>query len=310
MQDKIFAEWVALNQIATVRLGLQQGQIPPMGTTNGDLDFANRSWHWRQDVVASQVPGINRIDFKVRPKEVKGGDDDSWYVTVSGLAGNAMATPGSATAMVNWDPDLTGGAQQGSGRQHGDRAQSNDPNDSYTQTPAYQRYQPVSHVRRARSGGFTLLELLVAMFIAAIIFAMGYGTINQAVKNRTGLQEQQKKLLELQTHRAHHGAGFCAAGAAAHPRSGGRNLPAGLVANATSTTGSSSSLQQQQRYAEASSSNGAQPLVALTRGGLDQPNWTAAPCLAARRLLFSGRYAATRVLDSSGSNAVQHSRQA
>ena len=47
--------------------------------------------------------------------------------------------------------------------------------------------------------GFTLLELLVAMFIAAVIFAMGYGTINQSVKNRIELQEQQAKMLELQT---------------------------------------------------------------------------------------------------------------
>jgi general secretion pathway protein J len=47
--------------------------------------------------------------------------------------------------------------------------------------------------------GFTLLELLVAMFIAALIFAMGYGAINQAVKSRTELQEQQAKLLELQS---------------------------------------------------------------------------------------------------------------
>src|ERR1700761_8634947 len=47
--------------------------------------------------------------------------------------------------------------------------------------------------------GFTLLELLVAMFIAAIIFAMGYGAINQGVKNRIQLQEQQGRLLELQT---------------------------------------------------------------------------------------------------------------
>jgi general secretion pathway protein J len=47
--------------------------------------------------------------------------------------------------------------------------------------------------------GFTLLELLVAMFIAAIIFAMGYGAVNQALKTRVGLQEQQAKLLELQT---------------------------------------------------------------------------------------------------------------
>jgi general secretion pathway protein I len=113
MQDKTFAEWVALNQIALLRLGLQQGQVPPAGTTNGDLDFGNRSWHWRQDVVVSQVPGINLINFKVRPKEIKGGDDDSWYVTVTGLAGNGMAAPGTSTAQVNWDPDLTGAGQQG-----------------------------------------------------------------------------------------------------------------------------------------------------------------------------------------------------
>lgn len=47
--------------------------------------------------------------------------------------------------------------------------------------------------------GFTLLELLVAMFIAAVIFAMGYGAVNQALKGRTELQEQQTKLLEVQT---------------------------------------------------------------------------------------------------------------
>src|SRR5579871_2567526 len=85
MQDKTFAEWLALNKIAALRLGMQQGQLPPVGSTNGDVNYVNRSWHWRQDVVASEVNGINRVDVKIRPKEVKGGDDDSWYVTVSGL---------------------------------------------------------------------------------------------------------------------------------------------------------------------------------------------------------------------------------
>jgi general secretion pathway protein I len=103
LQDKTFAEWIALNQIALLRLQLQQGPLPPQTSTNGDLDYAGRSWHWRQDVIASAVPGIERIDFKVRPKEVKGGDDDSWYVTVSGIAGSAMATPGMSTALVDWD---------------------------------------------------------------------------------------------------------------------------------------------------------------------------------------------------------------
>jgi len=41
--------------------------------------------------------------------------------------------------------------------------------------------------------------LLVAMFIAAVIFAMGYGAVNQALKSRVELQEQQAKLLQLQT---------------------------------------------------------------------------------------------------------------
>jgi general secretion pathway protein I len=112
MQDKTFAEWVALNRITYLRIGLQSpGQVPPTGNTTGDVDYANRSWHWRQEVVASQVPGIVRIDVKVRPKEIKGGDDDSWYVTVSGIVGNALGAPGTAFQSVNWDPDQNPGNQ-------------------------------------------------------------------------------------------------------------------------------------------------------------------------------------------------------
>jgi general secretion pathway protein I len=100
MQEKTFAEWVALNQIANLRIVLQKGQLPPTGNTTGDIDMANRTWHWRQEVVDSQVPGIRRIDVKVRPKDVKAGDDDGWYVTVSGLAGNGLAAPGTGPVML------------------------------------------------------------------------------------------------------------------------------------------------------------------------------------------------------------------
>ena len=128
LQDKTFAEWVALNQITLLRLQLQQGNLPPQTTTKGDLDYAGRSWHWRQDVVASAVPGIERIDFKVRPKEVKGGDDDSWYVTVSGIAGSAIGTPGLAFGMYTWDPDPN---QQGQGQGQGQgQNNSNNPGNS------------------------------------------------------------------------------------------------------------------------------------------------------------------------------------
>lgn len=52
---------------------------------------------------------------------------------------------------------------------------------------------------KMRHRGFTLLELLVAMFIAAIMFAIGYGAINQAVNNHSGIKEQQDRLWEVQS---------------------------------------------------------------------------------------------------------------
>jgi general secretion pathway protein J len=135
----------------------------------------------------------------------------------------------------------------------------------------------VGNANRACSGGFTLLELLVAMFIAAIIFAMGYGTINQAVKNRTGLQEQQKKLLELQTTVRTMEQDFVQlVQRPIRDPVGGTYQPC-LVANATSSTGSSrSSLGGSSNSlgggsSSAQSSNGVQPIVALTRGGWTNP---------------------------------------
>ena len=107
MRDKTFAEWVALNQLANLRLQLQQGQLPPTGNTNGDIDYANRSWHWRQEVVQTQMQGMERIDVKVRPAEVKAGDDAGWYVTVSGIVSDAMAAPGST--VLNWSAGVANG---------------------------------------------------------------------------------------------------------------------------------------------------------------------------------------------------------
>jgi len=51
-------------------------------------------------------------------------------------------------------------------------------------------------MRRYR--GFTLVELLVALFIAAVMFAIGYGAIKQALTSHGSLKDKQAQLLELQ----------------------------------------------------------------------------------------------------------------
>jgi general secretion pathway protein J len=49
-----------------------------------------------------------------------------------------------------------------------------------------------------RSRGFTLIEVVIAMFIAAIMFAIGYGAINQALRDRDALNVSQDRVTEIQ----------------------------------------------------------------------------------------------------------------
>ena len=49
-----------------------------------------------------------------------------------------------------------------------------------------------------RPCGFTLVELLVALFITAILFAMGYGALSQALSNRQEVEEQSARLTAIQ----------------------------------------------------------------------------------------------------------------
>jgi len=91
LRDKTFANWIALNQIALVRIS---GQLPAPGKSDGDTDFAGRKWHWHQEVNNVQVPGMVRMDVSVRPAEEGSSDSDrGWYATLSGISGDAVGLP-------------------------------------------------------------------------------------------------------------------------------------------------------------------------------------------------------------------------
>ncbi|MFI4906933.1 MAG: type II secretion system minor pseudopilin GspI [Steroidobacterales bacterium] len=88
LQDKTFAEWVALNRIETVRLS---GNVPAAGTSDDDIDYAGRKWTWRQKVTDTRISGMMQIEVEVRPADSNAADDRGWYASAVGFMGNAIA---------------------------------------------------------------------------------------------------------------------------------------------------------------------------------------------------------------------------
>jgi hypothetical protein len=115
MKDKTLANWVALNHIAEQRL---QQQMPQLGKTDGDVDYAGQKWHWRQETVNTAVKGMIRMDVMVRPADIKADDNRSWYVTLSGIMGDAVGQPRGdmplwGTGTMTPIPGMGGGSTTG-----------------------------------------------------------------------------------------------------------------------------------------------------------------------------------------------------
>jgi general secretion pathway protein J len=58
--------------------------------------------------------------------------------------------------------------------------------------------RPAPGFAHRAASGFTLVELLVALFVTAVMFAIGYGAITQALNNRDSVKQQQQRLNDLQ----------------------------------------------------------------------------------------------------------------
>ncbi len=103
LRDKSFAQWIAFNQLATLRLS---GTLPSAGTTAGELDYAGRHWRWRQVVTTMGFPGLFRIDVSAEPADTATVDEQGWMATVTGAIGDAVATPQLQSLYP--DPSLPG----------------------------------------------------------------------------------------------------------------------------------------------------------------------------------------------------------
>ncbi len=120
----------------------------------------------------------------------------------------------------------------------------------------------------AKAEGFTLLELLVALFIAAIMFAMGYGAINQALRSRGSIRRHQQDLVQLESAMSTMEQDFVQLA----PRPVRDPLGEGYLPCLQGSPMSDSSASADAAASDTSAtSDTAAPLVVLTRNGWSNP---------------------------------------
>lgn len=62
LQEKTFAIWIASNRIAELRL---EGQWPKASWTQNEVQFADVTWYWRYQSVATADPSFVALDVEV-----------------------------------------------------------------------------------------------------------------------------------------------------------------------------------------------------------------------------------------------------
>ena len=134
LRDKTFAQWIALDQVAQVRLNTQ---LPSKGTSDGELDYAGRHWRWSQEVTDLGFPGMLRVDVKVQQADTPAGHDAPWMGLAVGVLGDALARQMQTSPYEEYQP---GGGPGGLNNSSSSSASSGSgtslgPNRSLTPTP-------------------------------------------------------------------------------------------------------------------------------------------------------------------------------
>ncbi len=62
LRDETFADWVAMNEMATLRLAQQW---PAGDSLDGDADMGGEKWHWVATFTKTTDPDLLRVDIKV-----------------------------------------------------------------------------------------------------------------------------------------------------------------------------------------------------------------------------------------------------
>jgi len=95
LRDKTLAQWIALNRLSEVRLNTNKfGQ----NTDKGDIDFANRTWHYDTRYFDTSIATMKRVVVRVWAGDSKTKGNP--LVESSSFVGTALSAPGSSN--IDW----------------------------------------------------------------------------------------------------------------------------------------------------------------------------------------------------------------
>jgi general secretion pathway protein I len=95
LRDKTIAEWIALNRLAEVRLNLTKyGQ----NTDTGELDFANRKWHYDTRYFDTSINSMKRIVVRVYAGDAKTKGNP--LIETVGFAGTQLSPAGNSNTVL------------------------------------------------------------------------------------------------------------------------------------------------------------------------------------------------------------------
>ena len=111
LRDKTIAGWIALNRLEEVRLSLTKyGQ----NNDTGELDFANRKWHYDTRYFNTNVNSMKRVVVRVYAGDAKTKGNP--LIETVGFTGSQVSPPGTSNG-TPWTQDsgpVAPGTQPGS----------------------------------------------------------------------------------------------------------------------------------------------------------------------------------------------------
>jgi general secretion pathway protein I len=79
LRDRSYAQWVAQNQLETLRLSHALAEQRLQGKASGEVEMAGRTWYWQAESEETELPGMWRQTVTV------GGERDEALVSLTGF---------------------------------------------------------------------------------------------------------------------------------------------------------------------------------------------------------------------------------